>query len=96
MWTVLYVPQEECTLSARVRNDGAAMGPLRHPRDGLVDVEKWQRHFLHNTPLGMCRTMCRRGSGSNSQRRMVDTCFATNQSRRCDFAIWFLQAYFLQ
>ena len=33
------------------------------------------------------------GSGSNFDRRMVDTCLSTNPSRRCDSAVWLLQNY---
>ena len=50
---------------------------------------------MHDSPSGMCRAMCRRGSGSTFHRRMVDTCFSTNLSRRCDFAVGFLQNYCL-
>ena len=69
--------------------------PPPQARGGLVCVWRWQQHFLHDGPSGMCRAMCRRGSFSTLHRRMMDTCFSTNLSRRCDFAIWFLQNYFL-
>ena len=58
------------------------------PRDGLVYVERWQKLFLHDSPSGICRAMCKRGSGSN-------TCFSTKLSWRCAAAISFLQNYFL-
>ena len=50
---------------------------------------------MYDGPLGMCRAMCRRGSGSNFHRRMVETCFSTNLSRKCDFAIFFYKPTFL-
>ena len=59
-------------------------------REGEEEVSRWQEHFLHDGASGMCRALCRRGSGSNFHRRMVDTCFSTNLSRRCDFAVWLL------
>ena len=40
---------------------------------GLVYIEKWQRHFLHDSPSSMCRATCKRGSGCNLHRRMVET-----------------------
>ena len=64
--------------------------PPPQARGGLVCVWRCQEHFLHGGPSGMCRAMCRRVSGSNLQIRMVD-----NLSRMCDFAICFLQNYFL-
>ena len=64
-------------------------------RDGVAYVNRWQKHHLHDSPRGMCRAMCRRGSGGNFHRRMVDTCFSANRSRNCVTTIWFLQQYFL-
>ena len=42
--------REEGPLSARVRNDDAAVGVCEryYPRDGLVFVDRWQRHVLHD------------------------------------------------
>ena len=54
------------------------IGPLAIQRARLV---AWlQERFLHDGPAGMCCAMCRRGSGSNSHRRMVDICVSTNPS----------------
>ena len=80
-----------CHLSCPVWCVGA---PPPRARRGPVCIWRWQEHFLHDGPSGLCRAMCRRGSGSNSHRRMVDTCFSTNQSRRCVAAIRYLHTYF--
>ena len=68
--------------------------PPPRARSDLVCVWKWQVHFLHDGPSGMCRAMCRHGSGSNHHRRMVDTCYSTKLFRRCDFATWFYKSTF--
>ena len=74
-----------CVVSWSVRVIGplafcrARSGALvcRRHRHGAasVCVWRWQEHFLHGGSSGICRAMCRRGSGGYFHRRMVDTCF---------------------
>ena len=44
--------------------------------------------------LGIGRVLLPFDCSGNSHRRMVGTPFSTNLSRKCDFAIWFLQTCF--